>query len=329
MSGRKKGDEVIEVEAEVVEDGGLAVSITPATIETNLVQLDARVSKMVAGYAEATYDLADPASLRQARRDRTYLNGIAKEIDERRRALKREYMRPFDEFEGRVNAIAEKARSASAGIKAQLDEAEDARKGRLRDELREHYEGFAGLLAPVVPYERIHEAQWLNKTFGEEKAKRAIEEKVTRVAHDWDVLKAQAGMPCYEVAEREFFASLDLGQALRAAREAQEAQDRIREMREAVEPEPEPEKEPVSSPGPQPAPEPAPPAPAAPQAEQAVPGGPYMPCVMVIEAASVNQMQRIGAFCGSLRPRVVGRFLSGTLEQAYMKAKEKEEAGDE
>ena len=51
----------------------------------------------------------------------------------------------------------------------------------------------------------------------------------------------------------------------------------------------------------------------------AAPGGEYVPCVMVIDAASREQMRQIGRFCGSLSPRVTGRFVTGTLEQAYEK----------
>ncbi len=331
-----KAGAAVEVEAEVVEDKGLAVSFTPASIEANFAALDARVEGMIAGYAEARYDLSDAEAVKQAKRDRTYLNGIAKEIDERRKAVKREYMRPYDEFEAKANAITAKVKRASANIKEQLDEAEERRKDALYAVLKEHYETYAGLLAPVVPYERIHDERWLNKTFGEIKAKDAIEERVDRVAHDWDTLKSQSGiLPHYETAERVFFDTLDLGAGLRAAREAQAADERIAELREAVDdrledavPGTEPETLPAGEPGqapqpapaPRPAPQPAPvqPAPAQP-APAAAPGGEYVPCVMVITAASRGQMQQIGRFCGSLIPRVTGKFITGTLEQACEK----------
>ena len=202
------------------------------------------------------------------------------------------------------------------------------------------------MLAPVVPYERVHDEKWLNKTFGEMRAKAAIDEKVAKIANDWATLQAQReALPRYEVAEREFFASLDLGAALNAAREAQKADERIAGMRAEIaecwggEPEPEPESvaepelepepdaapepAPVPAPAPEAAPEPAPaPAPApAPQAAApvAAPGGAYVPCVMVIQAASIEQMRQIGRFCGSLSPRVTGKFVTGTLEEACMK----------
>lgn len=342
---RAKKEEPVEVEAEVieaeaVEDKGLSVSFTPAAIEANFASLDARVDKLIADYKDARYDLSDAENIKQAKRDRTYLNGIAKEIDERRKAVKREYMRPYDEFEAKANAITAKVKAASANIKEQLDEAEEERKDRAYAILKEFYEDLAGLLVPVVPYDRIHEERWLNKTFGEVKAKNAIEEKVTKIAGDWETLKAQKGMPHYETAERVFFETLDLGSALNAAREAQAADERIAELHEAVDsrfedamPDTEPETVPAEEPAPI-APEPVPiapePVPAAPEpvpmapvqpasVPVAAPGGEYVPCVMVITAASREQMQQIGRFCGGLNPRVTGKFVTGTLEEAYMK----------
>ena len=331
-----KADKPIEVEAEVIEDKGLTVSFTPAAIDANFDALDARVEELIAGYAEARYDLTSSDEIKQAKRDRTYLNGIAKEIDERRKAVKREYMRPLEDFEARANAITAKVKKASSNIKEQLDEAEERRKDRAYGILKDYYEDLAGMLAPVVPYERIHDEKWLNKTFGEMKAKAAIDEKVAKVATDWETLQAQREtLPRYEVAEREFFASLDLGAALNAAREAQEADERIAGMRAemaeygrnemppdtepetapAPEPTPEPEPAPQAAPAPEPVPAPAPQV----AAPVAVPGGRYVPCVMVIQAASIEQMQQIGRFCGSLSPRVTGKFVTGTLEEAYMK----------
>lgn len=334
MSSKKQAaeEEPIVVDAEIIEDKGLAVSFTPAAIDANFAALDARVEKMIEGYADARYDLTKADNVKQAKRDRAYLNGIAKEIDERRKAVKREYMLPYDEFEAQANAITAKVKAASANIKDQLDEAEERRKDRAYAILKEYYEDLAGLLVPVVPYERIHEEKWLNKTFGEIKAKKAIDEKVSKVAHDWETLKAQKEtLPHYETAERTFFETLDLGSALTAAREAQAADERIAELREAVEgrsveqmPDTEPETVPEAQPEPAPAPvEQAPvqpaPAPAPSVAPIAAPGGDYVPCVMVITAASREQMQEIGRFCGSLNPRVTGKFVTGALEQAYEK----------
>lgn len=268
-----KETEPQQVEAEVIEAEAttLEVTYTEATIASNMDALEAHVKKVVAEYDGATYDLTSAQAIKEAKHDRSYLNGIKKEIDERRKAVKREYSKPLDAFERRCKQITAIIDESTDAIKAQLDEAEQARKDALYSRLQQHYEEFAGLLAPVVPYERLHEPQWLNKTFGEIKAQQALEAKVSDVARDWETLKAQQeAMPHYADAEREFFRTLDLGAALNAARLADEEDQRIAELKAAMAPEPEPmpepEPEPIEIPAPVPmsAPMPAPmPAPVA------------------------------------------------------------------
>lgn len=245
--------EAENVVAEVIEEqdaSSLTVAYKPSVIEANFDALEAHVRKTVEAYDGATYDLTK------------------KEIDERRKAVKREYSKPLDAFEKRCKQITAIIDESTDAIKAQLDEAEQARKDALYSRLQQHYEEFAGLLVPVVPYERLHEAQWLNKTFGEIKAQQALEAKVSDVARDWETLKAQQeAMPHYADAEREFFRTLDLGAALNAARLADEEDRRIAELKAAMapdpEPEPDPEPKPIAEPEPVAAPEPEPmPAPA-------------------------------------------------------------------
>lgn len=265
-----KETEPQQVEAEVIEAEAttLEVTYTEATIASNMDALEAHVKKVVADYNGATYDLTSAQAIKDAKHDRSYLNGIKKEIDERRKAVEREYNKPLDAFERRCKQITAIIDESTDAIKAQLDEAEQARKDALYSRLQQHYEEFAGLLVPVVPYERLHEAQWLNKTFGEIKAQQALEAKVSDVARDWETLKAQQeAMPHYADAEREFFRTLDLGAALNAARLADEEDRRIAELKAAMapdpEPEPDPESEPIAEPEPVAAPEPEPmPAPA-------------------------------------------------------------------
>ena len=254
-----KETEPQQVEAEVIETEAttLEVTYTEATIASNMDALEAHVKKVVADYEGATYDLTSAQAIKEAKHDRSYLNGIKKEIDERRKAVKREYNKPLDAFERRCKQITAIIDESTDAIKAQLDEAEQTRKDALYSRLQQHYEEFAGLLVPVVPYERLHEAQWLNKTFGEIKAQQALEAKVSDVARDWETLKAQQeAMPHYADAEREFFRTLDLGAALNAARLADEEDQRIAELKAAMAPEPEPE--PMPEPEPEPIEIPAP-----------------------------------------------------------------------
>ncbi|WP_418911103.1 DUF1351 domain-containing protein [Adlercreutzia sp.] len=235
MAGESKAEEVVAEVIEEQEAPDLVVTYSPSVISANFDAMEASIRAKVADYEGAKYDLTKDESIKEAKNDRLYLNGLKKEIEERRKAVKREYNKPLAAFEKRCKEITSIIDGASDGIKAQLDQAEEDRKSRAMARLKEHYETFAELLAPVVPYERLHEKQWLNKGFGEVKAKKALEAKVSAVARDWDTLKAQRdSMAHYEVAERELFRTLDLGSALNAARAADEEDARIAAMREAV-----------------------------------------------------------------------------------------------
>ena len=75
------------VEAEIIEPeeaSELTVAYSPAVIEANFDALEAHVRRLVADYEGATYDMGKDENVKAAKRDRAYLNGIAKEIDERR-----------------------------------------------------------------------------------------------------------------------------------------------------------------------------------------------------------------------------------------------------
>ena len=237
--------EAENVVAEVIEEqeaSELSVAYVPSTIEANFDALEAHVRKTVEAYEGATYDLTKAENIKEAKGDRKYLNGLKNEIEARRKAVKNDYNKPLDAFEKRCKEITSIIDEAADNIKAQLDQAEQERQDRAYAKLQEHYEEFAGLLAEAVPYERFHEKQWLNKTFGEVKAFKALEAKASRFAGDWDTLKSQfEGEPFFADAERELFATLDLGAALTAARKAAEENARIAELKESMEPEPEPE----------------------------------------------------------------------------------------
>lgn len=320
-----KAAEATEVKPEIVEEGGeLVVTCRPSDIEANFDALEDRVRRMVADYEGAAYDMSEDGNVRAAKRDRTYLNGIVKQIDERRKAVKREYLKPLDAFESRCKEISGIAKGASDAIKAQLDEAERLRRERAYAALEAHYGEVANLLAPVVPYSRVHEDRWLNKTVGEVKAKQLLEEKVGLLAEDWDTLKGQRGsMGHYEVAERELFRTLDLGAALKAARQADEEDARLEEMKAAMEPERAPEPGPAA-PAPEPAPQPMP-APA-PQPAQAVqepviaprPSEPRTPWVVIVPEATRSDMEGLAKLLQM--SEVSGRIVAGALEQVYRKA---------
>ena len=364
--GMKKADLVaalsdgpIEVDAEVIEEDeqDLSVHTLPGQISANFDALEAHVDAILKDY-EGWQPSADSAEDVRACADaRKYLNGLAKQIDERRKAVKNEYLRPLNAFEGRSNAIRDKIKSAVARIQAVEKEADEARKREKENALREHYQEVAGLLADVVPYEAIADPKWLNKSPHVETCKKELEDRCRKVAKDWDALKAQDLGDFGEQAELRFFQSLDLGEAIAWAHKLAEDKKRLDAMKSELssyqqEDELQPcdyqPAEAVSAPQPAAAPVPVQPAPIpVPQPAQvtvepsmgwqianelesfepalqskaleavrlakATPANAPVPCVMVIDSATTEQMQAVGKLCGLVG--VTGVFKRGTLAE--------------
>lgn len=230
----QEGEPVV-VEAEIIEDepvkaGELAVSFSPGVLSANFSALEAYVDGILETYKDWEPSADSQEDVKQCATHRKYLNGLAKQIDERRKAVKNEYLRPLNSFEDDCNRIRDKVKDVSTRLNDVEKEADEARKSQKEEELREHYEGYAGLLAEVVPYGKIADPKWLNKTPTLEKAKIELEEKVDKVAADWDTLK-RLNLEFFEQAEIQFFNTLDLGQATAYADKLAEDARKIEAMK--------------------------------------------------------------------------------------------------
>lgn len=257
-AGRDDQEEPVAVEAEVIEDaptGDLSITFTAGAISANFDALEAQVDGILAQYDGWEPSADDAGDVEQCKRERQYLNALAKKIDDGRKATKQEFLRPLNAFEARANSIRDKIKATVERIKAVEDEADEARRDQKREELVEHYQSFAGLLADVVEYDTIADPKWLNKTVSIQKAKAELEEKVRAAASDWDTLKS-LGLEFAEQAEIEFFKTLSLGQATAYAKKLADDKRRIDAMKAELD-------------RPQPAAEPEPPA------EEAVPAEAY------------------------------------------------------
>lgn len=300
----KKTPEVISVEAEVIEpqQENLSIACNAGSISANFDALEAKVDAILADYKGWKPSADSTKDVEQCKKQRTYLNGLAKDIDERRKAVKREYLRPLDAFEQRANGIRDKIKTVSDRLNDVAKQAEKAEKDAKEAEIREYYETYAELLAPVVPYERIADPKWLNKSVKLNKALEELEAKVDRIAKDWDSLKT-LNLEFYDQAEAHFFNTLDLGSSVAYNAKLVEDRRKIEEMKAAMAPAPEPEPEPIPKPKVEQKPAPT----------YAQPSEPSFPMVMVINSCTNSQAMEIGRFCGSLG--VTGCFKQGTLEE--------------
>lgn len=368
----------VVVEAEVIEDGksdtALEITCNVGELSANFDALESYVDGILSEYDGWEPSAESEEDVKQCSDQKKYLNALAADLDSRRKAVKAQYLHPLNAFEARANAIRDKIKATSGRLNDVVAAAKKAEQDAKHEALKAHYEEFAEFLAPVVPYEKLHDPKWLNKEPKLPRAKEELEAKVDAIAADWENLKS-LNLEFFDQAEAHFFNTLSIGDAVAYSNKLADDRRKIENMKANVEtysdpvPEPvlesvgehepfdpmtmEPERVPYRAPQmvstavpiPVQAPIPAPvPAQALDSADglasqfiAAVGGdvkkavGAVMakmevmkpdndalrPRVMVIEAATVEQIRRIGQCCGAIG--VTGHFSSGTLQEVYDK----------
>lgn len=297
----------IEVEAHVIETD-IQLTGELDVLQTALVAINGKIDNAIKAMPD--YDIADEVlaglSYKDAKKYEQDLSRLLTEADNERKAFKNTYNKPLNEVERRYREAIEPVKALHARYKAQRLAKEQEEKAEREAALCSYYNEFAELLAPVVPYSKLHEPKWLNRSVSLEDAQAELEQKISRIASDWSTLK-QLSLEYYDQAEAYFFDTLDLGAAVAWNAKLAADREKIAAMQAAMAPEPEPTPEPEPVPEPAPAPEPAPvftPEPIKLMGE---------PMVMVIQNCTIEQAKAIGKFCGSLNPPVTGVFKPGTL----------------
>lgn len=244
--------EPIEVTAEVIETTELAVTYTPAVIDDNLAALEAYVDGQIAPYMGMAIDPNSEYELKNARAVMATLNKLKKPIDDESKRVKREYDAPLKEFEARVKAITSKIDEARDFVKVQVENADEAFKERRKAHLAEEYEGVAGLLAGVIPFDAICEPEWLRRSKAESAAEAALQDKAQTALKGYETLMKKQLVHADEVIKR-YAETLDVISALELEDELNERDRQMAEFKAAQE-----QVEAVRNPEPEPMPEPEP-----------------------------------------------------------------------
>lgn len=250
--------EPIEVTAEVIGTTELTVTYTPAVIENNLATLRAYVDEQIEPYLDMDIDPESDAELKNARAVMADLNKLKKPIEDERKRVKREYDAPLNAFEAEVKAITGKIDEARDFVKVQVENADAEFRERRKAHLREEYEGVAGLLVNVIPFEAILEPEWLRRSKAESAADVAIQDKAATALKGYETLMKKQLVHADEVIKR-YAETLDVIAALELEDELVERDRQMAEFKaeqEQVEAVRKPEPEPEPQPEPQPEPEP-------------------------------------------------------------------------
>ena len=118
----------------------------------------------------------------EAKKDRANLNKLADAIDTKRKEMKAPYLEPYALFEAQAKELTAMVKTQVAEIDAQVKAFEAFKKEQKLATIKaELYEPLIGNLAGLIPYERLHEAKWLNVTMSLSSVAEEISRKIERI----------------------------------------------------------------------------------------------------------------------------------------------------
>lgn len=130
-------------------------------VKWNYDELKQQLTEGLAAYKGRVYT---DDTITQAKKDRAALNKLATAIDDKRKDMKARYLQPYQEFEAQAKELAQMVKDQAAEIDAQVKAYEQHRKDVKLASIKELYTAVIGKLAPLVPYEKLHDPKWLNVT---------------------------------------------------------------------------------------------------------------------------------------------------------------------
>lgn len=172
-------------------------SALPAEIGFNFEELKAELAERLEHYNGL---VVTEDGIKEAKADRAKLNKLRTAIDTRRKDIKKEYLKPYSEFEGKIKELTVLIDQPIKAIDTQLSDYEQRRKEAKLQRVTEAYEAaIPETIKDIIPLQRILDQKWLNATT----TMKSIEEEL----QGWEK-RVNADLLALETVEEEYQAAV-------------------------------------------------------------------------------------------------------------------------
>lgn len=203
-------------------------------IRWNETEVQQNLTEMLAAYTGRVYT---PDTIKDAKADRAAVNKLDKQLSDAARSAKAFYMKPLEEFLQSAKQMQGQCKAVSGAIDQQVKAVEAAEKEEKASTLRLIYRDNIGELEALIPFERLLDNRWLNKTFAIAEAKKSLCQSIENIRSDLDFIRENCGEDV-EPCTTEYLRNLSVNEAVRehTRREKSRAAQRDAEAaREAAE----------------------------------------------------------------------------------------------
>lgn len=192
-------------------------------IEWNKEELLAAVRNKIALYEGIVYT---EETVKTAKNDRAELNNLVKAIDERRKKVKEVINQPYAEFEKELKEITDLIKKQSAEIDEQVKVFEAAEKEEKKAKIMEAYEKAIGNLAEILPFSKVFDQRYMNKTCKLASAIAEVQKKIEQVKTDLETIESVCGK--YKLNAKDVYVrTLDLSKAMAEEKRLKDLEEKL------------------------------------------------------------------------------------------------------
>ena len=195
------------------------------SIDWNFQELKKEITAKADDYKNLVYDIDDDDQIKDAKKDRADLRKFNTVLDGKRKEMKKRVMEPYTTFESQIKELTGIVDEAIDNIDAQIKDYEEIKRNEKLEKVRRIYEEEIGDLDRTIPFEKVYQESWLNKT----KTLKSIREEITnirdKVDADLKLINAESSAYAFEMKE-EYMKSFDFTAAMAKKQELEEAAKR-------------------------------------------------------------------------------------------------------
>ena len=189
----------------------------------NFEQLKETLQGLMARYEGRTYG---PETLALAKSDKKELSRLRKQIDERRKEIKRTYLAPYNEFKEKVDELLALIDAPLDEIKAVVAEADERERGARREEIHAFFIRKSAELGSQAELlwnsPAFADSKWFNKTCSAALWQREVQEKIEAAARELEMIRMTGGQHTTALTER-YLSTLDAAELAEYRRKLSEA----------------------------------------------------------------------------------------------------------
>lgn len=139
-------------------------------IQWNFEEIKKYAAEKAAWYQNIAYTDADTKEMKS---DKAEINKFINALEDARKQKKKEYMAPYEVFEGQVKEALLPLRKTVALITEKIDEVEEQYREARKAKMEEFYYKYVGDLQPLVPFRKTIKEEFYKRAFTDKKLEQA------------------------------------------------------------------------------------------------------------------------------------------------------------